>query len=91
MIAEDMAGFLLCLPSSFPLKVRDSKQRTPKRGSIPPRPAAPTKLLLHFTLARCCRSFTHMCCEITPFAADPVLGNDDEAHAGGHARPQSGG
>ena len=48
MIAEDMAGFLICSPSSFPLKVRDSKQRTPKRGcSIPPRPAAPTKLLLH--------------------------------------------
>ena len=58
MIAGDMSGFLICSPSLFRSEVHDSRKRTPKRGFIPPQPAAPTKLLLHFTLARCSRSST---------------------------------
>ena len=41
MNAEDMSGFLICSPSSYRLKVRDSRKGTPKRGSIPPPTCSP--------------------------------------------------
>ena len=43
MIAEDMAGFLICSPSLSRLKVHDSRKGTLKRGFIPSPTCSPHK------------------------------------------------